>query len=608
MSEQLHVFSQVVPVDGGVNQDAVSKLLAREASNPWPVFFKEVFQNSNDARLKLDGQFSFLVETKPLGQAAVDFLHSAQLDDGVEISYLSPYLSQISPNSTSLFVTDKGTTGLGGGLDPRNAGESSKFCNFFYKYGREQGSSHDGGAFGFGRNVFFSASTASTIFVYTKFQEFGVEKSRLMGMTANKHFAAAGKNYTGRHWWANSKSESGTYMPFEGSMADSIAEKFGFPKFESGETGTSVMVVSPATESPSSLARDLQICALIYAWPHFLSEPGRKPTRFEFTSFGQDLAGFEEDLSDTPLGIHAATFLGLVNENDSSPITVSSVHQRLKDSHPLLTRAVGSLNYEKFAYVPSEDAINQELQTMGFPSSSSIALMRSPRIVVKYLDVGDKFSPTRTMGSFVVSPEWDPVFREAENLTHDEWEPGRLGLPKGAANPVIQVLKNIPALFSPQQERSKSEISGNALLADEIASLLSSASIGGSGPMIPDDRGGAGHVPGGGSPPGGKPRSIKFSEVSRGLVKAEGNRVQGYFDFAVKGTLAKDEHFSARVFVVNAAGKEDPEDAPLGTVSPIIKDLQFMDRAGGSILRCSIEFEVGTQVTVEPFVSSGGQI
>ena len=51
---------------------------------------------------------------------------------------------------------------------------------------------------------------------------------------------------------------------------------------------------------------------------------------------------------------------------------------------------------------------------------------------------------------FLVDKKYEQVFRKAENITHDRWEPLRLGLPKGASNPIKIAQDSITKMFTPR--------------------------------------------------------------------------------------------------------------------------------------------------------------
>lgn len=604
MNSRLRVFSHEMPADGGVTHDAVAKLLAKEASNPWPTFFREVFQNSNDARLASDKAFQFSVEVAKLGDVAKSTVQSAQLNGGVPMKELSAGLTRLTAETPNLFVSDFGTHGLGGSLDPRLANEISRFANFFFKFGRESGQSHDGGAFGFGRNVFFSASEAATIFVHTRFRDSGRIHSRLMGMTANRHFVHDGKNFTGRHWWCYGRSPDGTYLPFQDEESDLVARDLGFPEFPDNETGTIVMVLSPKTVEPEKLASTIQLSSLVHAWPHYLDEPGRKRAEFSFSSFGSSLPNISPLDRESPLQLFAATFQDAVNHSQNArELTCSSVPASLKDRFTgkrELTRSLGSVVSETFPR-PQLNSVDSDFFDAGLPTGSCIALMRSPRIIVKYLPLAESSAVSKTIGCFVANSEWDPVYRESENITHDEWEPGRLNLPKGSPNPVLQTLNKIPELFISESRKISSSGSGNATLADEIGSLLTSPAFGGQGNdgELPGGTGGTG---GGG---GGKPRIIPLSTR---LLSVEGNLASGLFEFKVdsKSQVILEE-IELTPYTLTAIGKEGSKDGPLGATPPKISKKEL--RQGEShikILSVEIEFEAGTQVGLSPSFKGKG--
>jgi len=599
----IRVFSNELAADGGMNQDAVSKLLAKDASNPWPTFFREVFQNSNDARLSMLKGFTFQIETKKIGKSAAERILGSELTSSVPLSSLSSRLTSIIESDNCLIVTDFGTSGLGGTTDPRRADENSKFSNFFFKYGRESDKTHDGGAFGFGRNVLFSASLASTIFVYTRFEVDGQIHSRFMGMTANSHFKHDNKNFTGRHWWCDGKDETGAYQPFHNGAADEMARSFGFPVFPEGETGTSVMVLMPG-DDPELLAAKLQLSALIHAWPHFLDEPNRKSANFRFSSFGTQLAPLSPLDADSPLRPYALMFQDMVVDLDKpSQITCSSVHAQLQEKFSDgvdLTRAMGAISSAPFP-VSLGSLVSDQLREVGFPTSSSIAVMRSPRIVVKYLTIGEFNPQVKNLGCFIVHAPWDPVFREAENLTHDEWEPGRLNLPKGAANPVRQTLDKIPELFVSETRKLVGFGSGNAAIGDEIGQLLTSRVLGGPIGEIEPSLGAS-------SGGGGGRRSDAGKMVLRSKLLEEGvdDRVCVTYEFElIKLDTLTESKVSADPFVMTPAGREG--EPPKGVLPPKVVCIEI-DAAGSSprYMRIKVDFESGTQIGLIPSLKSEG--
>jgi hypothetical protein len=459
------------------------------------------------------------------------------------------------------------------------------------------------GAFGFGRNVLFSASEAATIFVHTRFRESGEIKSRLMGMTANRHFVHEGKNFTGRHWWCKGRSQDGTYLPFESEEADLVAGELGFPKFPDNETGTIVMVLAPKTSEPEKLASTIQISSLVHAWPHYLDEPSRVHTEFSFVSFGETLPRLSPLDHGSPLQLFAATFQdAVVKSPNATDLTCSSVASALKErftDKKELTRSLGTVVSETFPRLQS-DALDVGFSEAGLPSGSCIALMRSPRIIVKYLPLSESSALSKTVGCFVSNSEWDPVYRESENITHDEWEPGRLNLPKGSPNPVLQTLNKIPEMFISESRKISSSGSGNATLADEIGSLLTSPSIGGAGG---GEGGGEG---GGGGGTGGKNQKVTL--LSKQLISVEHELAVGLFEFKVESNHEVSVgDLLLMPYTLSAVGKEAAEDAPSGSISP--KVVRSGLRTGGSqiqILSVEIEFEKGTQVGLSPSFKAKG--
>lgn len=583
------VVSQSVPGSGGMNQEAIGKLLDTST----PTFFREVFQNSNDQRNTPEGQLEFSVRVDRAAAGLVSLVTQLPNHLPISSSQVGSTLSSFGADDGVLIVSDRGTRGLSGSIDPGEVGPESRFARFFYNFGREQDDSKDGGAFGFGRGVLFLMSACSTIFVHSRFQTSSGYEVRLMGMTADRSFAHSGRKFTGRHWWCKTVDErSEINQPFRGEEANNLASNLGFTPFNKDETGTSIMVIAPKSEDLSSLAQTIQTCALVHAWPHFCSEL-RPRTNFEFESFGKVLETPDVKSPDSPLAPFVASYLEAYTDHpQKASITVSGIAKALE---PLFgdrgdpNKELGVLSWQ---HLPSQQADPMRLDEFwecGWPKTSSIALMREPRIIVKYLEVPNPSSNLTTAGCFLVSDSWEQVFRASENITHDDWNPLKLGLPKGSPNPVLQCLTKIQQHFSPQRAGGGLSGTGSAILGDDLASMFMGSGFGGL--KLPDGGGGGG---GGGGTGGKKPR---FKLIDQRLVSRDKSKwctVRQQFSYPA---ICREDEIQVLVNVITSEGRNE-EAPPEGVRQPTVKviDIQANPDSGTSFIDVEVEFDSSSRV------------
>lgn len=621
------LHSQAVSGDGSINQDAVEKLFDKNSSGPWGEFFREVFQNSNDARLSKSETFKFSIEV-----ASIDSTFAQTLNDTVAL--MSEEVRQslgfqdgaVSQDSNLLLVTDSNTSGLSGDVHPRTAQGRSNFVNFFYKLGQDLGRSEGGGSFGFGRNVFFPASRNRTIFVFTRYiNELGQPDCRFMGMSAGKHFDLKGINYTGRHWWGLPGDGDTPVMPFSGNEASDLAKKFGLFESLPDGTGTVVGVLNPNHDDSGELIETLRACALVYAWPHLapLFEGGPVSSEFVFRIDGLEIAPHDPAKVTSPVHIFYQAYLDQLNGKASgssghiSPIEYVKGHDGLfaEFNIPRSEKTIGVLSWSRWpnAALPKTGDV---FRAVGLPQNDSIALVRDARIVVRYLPIDRREDDTIARGVFVVSPNYDKVFRKSENLNHDDWSPSRLNLPRGSSNPVRQVLEAIPKQFR-STVGPGAGIGGSsnvdAVLGDAIGSFIRGLAI--SGEKTPSDSGRRGSK----NPGVGKRPTI--SQVGRRLISKESGFAEGAFLFRLNIPEAYDDGTSWRVSFQpkTSLGEELEALSPAGSVPPAISKVTIggdsiearnflVNRSHASKdIEVLVRFEANTRVVCDAVVLAAGE-
>ena len=578
-TSQFKLHSQRMALDGGLNQDAVAKLFGKGADEPWAVFFREVFQNSADAQSNREEPFSFIVKAGYLKNAAVGHI-AGGLGDASPASCWGPLTKDVltTKKPTFLLIADKNTTGLKGGTNPQTAEDDSNFKNFFFTLGHSKQTG--GGAFGLGRNVFFSASESSTIFVYTRFRDLdGSISARFMGMTAGRHFSESGINYTGRHWWTKLEATD-EISPFSDEYADKLAADFGIDIYSAEETGTAVLLVSPSHDDLDELVQTLRTCAEIYTWPHILE----KNVKFEFSGPSGELDAIDPTSRKSPVSRFAEAYNAIKDRlgptNHEVDLMEFTQFKRLGNflGLDLKSKELGRLAYRTMGV--GHFMSHSSLEECGLPSRSSIALMRDARIIVKYLEVRQPDPEQKTQGVFVANTDWDAVFRQSENLTHDEWEPTRLKLDRGAANPVRVLLNGISEKFSALGGGLVAAVNqgqADAQLGDELGELIAGMTGGGvfkpvvDPPPTPPKPGGGG---------GGEKSKITLKLISNRPESDDltfTTRVITY-ECTVKPD-AGNYTISAETSTSLGSGlKEKASDAPKGALMPHVESIKVGDK------------------------------
>lgn len=342
------------------------------------------------------------------------------------------------PELALLFVADRGTFGLGGPTDASvavDAGKrgSDRYVKFLLNIGDANTDTTAGGAYGLGRSVFWRMSECSTAIVYSRCDVDGDFQSRLIGLSLSEKFALGGKNYTGRHWWT-SKAEG---QPLVGTAADRWAKSLGFTQFGAEETGTAVLVVAPfapkgARDLACAIARSIEY----HLWPKYVNvaaRPQGPPMQFS-VHLGDDPVQIRDRaaLSASPLGAYISAFDKVLTDAKRRVRTDEGlvrgaplIYEFRKLAHP---NHLGHLAATVFTSVEptsvrDEESLEAPIAAAIAQLGNSIALMRSPDLVVTYKPVEPSADPNiKIAGVFKSSDHANGFFRASETSTHSEWD------------------------------------------------------------------------------------------------------------------------------------------------------------------------------------------
>jgi len=564
--------SETMGVTGGALSDLFTNVVeSSSVLDRWTVFLRETLQNSNDQRLESGSPIEFGLHYQTLKGPGFETLQR-MLNQDLPHAISGDIIFPEGTNSVPLLVVaDARTVGLNGDTNPQVASDDSNFCNFFFFSGQLESRHTGGGSFGIGRNVLFSASKLRTIVVYSETVREGSVEKRFMAMAAGKSFRHEDKQFTGRHWWGiEDANRPGGVLPVTGEHAEHLAKQFGLHAHLKGFTGTAIGVVDPLFEDPMIEMESLKDAIIINAWPHLLYEKGKDAS----LSIEMTLNGSVLDIGDV--------------RNASSPVrefvkaylrdeTISKVSSQVMNFHGNndtfkelnVAKEIKTIGEMSWVRSIQNDSLPQRYISMGLVKGSSVALMRSPKIVVKYLPVDEQSDGSIIQGVFEVNQNYEEVFRKSENVLHDEWQPKRLKLAKGQMNPVSQAIEKIERAFA----RAKSPLGGASEEGDEptqIANELGKLIV---GMGVTGGSSGGGGTGGGGGGAGGKgPRLVFQSESNPRLISVEGSICEGEFIFRVKGSPS-DKQLLFKPSVKVWLGDSVENDPPMGSIPPQVKSV-----------------------------------
>ena len=554
----LKLLSEPYSSAGSVVASSLTQAVRDSSLHEWAILVRETLQNSVDARLS-DVPVTYRVEICKATSRQRGVLQKHVFRDiPGGLTGLSKALK--SADLAVLTIADWETQGLSG---PTRAdlptAEKANFCDFFLNVGREESKGYQGGTRGLGRGVLFDISAASSVVVFTRTTMRGRNVSRLLAMSIGPNFDDGERKFTGRHWWCADPTNSWP-QPLEGAAAERLARELGLDVLPSDTTGTAIMVIAPRVPEGYTLedvCDEMIQATLLYGWPLLLGRDGEPEVALEFsTGDGKAWQPLHPEHPESPVREFAKAYRQAIGDR-----ATSLLWQRATVTFGAGRKSPQSLGTLVFRHLAKsaqsaveEDAIPQ----------SSVALMRDPRLIVKYLTVPPHPAGARTVGVFVADGQFDRTFAEAEPVAHDDWLPQKLGLRANERNPVKQALEKIRRVVR-DSHSPKGQTAPGGGQADPIA------------PVVGDLLGGmlAGTEGFGGPPkPGPGGRTTRRREATRAVIGApnlEADQGRTIASFPVHVTRAKGVEtvrLRATSRVVLDSGYEDDKQRPKGASSP----------------------------------------
>ena len=470
----LSLYRQQYGADGGLDARSADNAIGRTSLGLWDLVLRESLQNSWDARIETTGRILFAVDEYEMTEDQTEVLTKevfADLPPNCRSTDLKKHI--FSNRIRVLVISDSGTRGLGGPIRADvsgSKGERRDFVDFVRNLGRSTSKGLEGGTYGLGKGVLYRASQVGLCLVYSQAHVKGAVESRLIGVSGGDgDYDDGTSRYTGRNWWGVPGDDK-IVDPLVGPEARLLAERLGMRIPGAGATGTSIMVIAPDFEGVRNGCERVTAiadAALKWAWPHAL-DLGKGPNiSFVFTADGVSIPA-PQPLSHPVFREFAAAYVEarkrvLDPEYQGNWQTVFSP---IRIQRPKLTS--GLLTY-RVSHTPI---------STGSELENSVALLREPRMVVKYLPVAQQPNGIPVFGVFISTPGMNESFAKSEPVTHDDWVYQNAATEKNTPNPVRITLDRIRETFrvlSAQSAKAGTGVAtkGASRVSAALGSLLS---------------------------------------------------------------------------------------------------------------------------------------
>jgi hypothetical protein len=546
----LNMRSEPVSRTGGIIGDGLLNLIGSPGFNLLTVALREAVQNSWDARRRQnDGScpegVRFGVEAVQLAKKQLEALRGEVFTNASRLPQVHPLVEQLSTHGLVIMTMyDRGTVGLDGPMAPGRApegGRKANFVDFIFQFGRRKRADTAGGTYGFGKIAFYQLSRARAIIVHTRCEHRGRLQHRLMACSiSGGDGEEAGE--TGRRWWGHLHGQR--IGPALGRDASSLARRIGMPRFDGDETGTSVAIIAPDLgdfdDSPRDAVRFLAAETARWFWPRMVrSRKGDGPIRFETRWMDEVIP--VPSLDQQPYVTYVRCLAAIDERLDGTPPSPSSDVrcQEVMGKRPVTL--LGHLGLGRFLHDPSGTPVTP-VPDDEIPVSESaghhVALMRGPRIVVRYLE-GTPLPGgfVKYAGAFLSAEEHEETFARAEPPTHDNWVADASKLDRAQRRTInvtfTRLWEALEEYVRPAQGGQSSDATPLGRIADFLGGALLAGAASGDGARTQRERaarlGGGHHV---------ARRSSTARIVGHGTLTRNGE--QTFLDLDVEVDLAPD--------------------------------------------------------------------
>lgn len=397
---------------GNLASEGARNQLGRPDLHPLVLLVRETIQNSWDAKRPDVDTVSYSLHGWELDDAQRRHLRQTVFDRTQADLGVRRALDDRQSPLHVLCILDRGTSGLAG---PTRADqistESHDFVDFLRNIGQRPDKQLGGGTYGYGKAALYINSLVSTICVHSRCLANGRLQSRFMAVQLGRQFEMDGRRYTGRHWWGR-RANDGIVDPVLDDEADLMAREIGMP-VDQDALGTTIALLAPDfREDPPVKAMQLMADSIAwFFWPKMLPV-GDAPAgmRFDVRWNGATVA-IPSPETDTCLK-HFTRAWQMLHADDSGVVQIRRDRPRAMLGRLAVRQLPERGMKAALANSPLRDGVHH------------VALMRSPRLIVKYLDL--PLHPESGMGYagvFLAEDDADRAFAAAEPPSHDDWIP-----------------------------------------------------------------------------------------------------------------------------------------------------------------------------------------
>jgi hypothetical protein len=450
----LRIWSEPFAAAGGIGAKGVKNALGRPTLELSTLLMREAIQNSWDAKdFRKVGPVLFGAQLLRLSESALGLMR-VEMFRRADLGPLPALKRLVSSDAMwGLFIYDRGTIGLSGPTWADVAVEGSQnFINFVRNVGQPAAAANrSGGTYGYGKSVLYRASEASTIIVHSRCENQGRTESRLIAAALSEHFDRGGKRYTGRHWWGALDPRRGV-DPLRGAAADRWAEELEMPSYEGDELGTTILILGPALgagDPDRQVVESMAHAAAWHCWPKLVDLGDGPEMEFEFSFEDEDIT-VPDPAVHPELKHYVAALKDALAQRRGGASGGSDVFD-IKAERP--KQDLGTLSIRKYPATVLES--DEDVRPYHGPSHH-VALMRHPKLVVKYVEgPASPVAGTAWAGAFLADP--DPAvelaFAASEPPSHDDWSPNALE-PKSRERRYVKIAQTrigevVSGLFRP---------------------------------------------------------------------------------------------------------------------------------------------------------------
>lgn len=496
----IYVAPEAFPETGGAEADTMKEAVSSGDTHEVELLFRELIQNSNDARIDADSQIEVDIKISKWVKGQFNAITNSlsKIENSRMLSSLRREVSK-QPDIYALYFTDKNTKGLNGPTSARIQSKDRNFVNFFYKTGKSSEADQEGGGSkGHGRGVLFLHSQFGTTLTFTRFLVEGKARTRFYGMTIDQDFNRNGQNYTGRWFWGKKNVLNPDLpVPFENEEADFIAKQFDMFNLLGNSTGTVLCVISPFhisdSESCEDYLKSINFFAQKYIWPHLIrNNDGSQSIKLSLTNLKNEKDFPNVETPDSPVNKYVEIYKSYLKNNpqgnlipilssNNSEIALRNNVYNIRTNEKLgVFNWVKRLKLDKSIVIDTSKSEYEE-GASGIENTDTditgIAFFRSPKLVVTYYETQFKSIDSEIIGFFESSKRGNPFFSASEDVTHDKWSKKKLQKILGPRrpNPVSKLESMIDEEIRSAiiNEGSTDNSSINLKLGDNFGKVLS---------------------------------------------------------------------------------------------------------------------------------------